>query len=106
MCSFISDGLSCHRLLTTVIREFASTRDQFMLGADLDLRMPCFIFVRDSNLCGCAFRQEAINVCVEQHTEISHGSSYPDMLQAHAVAILIPLTDCMIAQTACVSQCI
>lgn len=106
MCSFMSDELSCHRLLTTVIRQATTTQDHFMLGADLNLRLPCFIFVRDSNSCGCALCQEAINVCVEQHTEISHGSSYSDVLQAHAVAILIPLTDCMVAQTACVSQCI
>lgn len=53
-----------------------------MSRADLDLHLPCFIFVRDSDSCGCAFCQEAINVCVEQHTEISHGSSYSDMLQS------------------------
>lgn len=65
-----------------------------MLGADLDFRLPCFIFVRGSNSSRCPFGQEAINVCVdEQHTEISHGSIDSDMLQAHALAILIPLTD-------------
>lgn len=34
------------------------------------------------------------------------ASTYSDMLQAHVVAILIPLTDYMISQTACVYQCI
>lgn len=107
MYSFKSDELGCHKLLSTVIRQVTSTRDQFMLGADLNLRLPCFIFVRGSNSCGCAFCQEAINVCVDkQHAEILHGSTYSDMLQAHVVAILIPLTDCMIAQTAYVYQCI
>lgn len=45
MCSFMPDELGCHKLLTIVIRQVTSTRDQFMLGADLDLRLPCFIFV-------------------------------------------------------------
>lgn len=77
MCSFTPGELGCHKLLTTVIRQATSTRDQFMLGADLGLRLPCFIFVRGANSCGCAFCQEAINVCVDKkHTEVLHGSTY------------------------------
>lgn len=90
--SLSSEHVFVHvKLLTAVIRQLTSTRDQLILGADLDFRLPCFIFVRGSNSCGCAFCQEAIDVCVDkQHTENSHGSSYADMLQAHAMAILIP----------------
>lgn len=107
MCSFMPDELGCHKIFNTVIRQVTSTRDQFVFGADL-------IFAcRASSSCGAQTRVDVLFVRKQSMFALTNNirrSYMAPLTQTYCkhmfVAILIPLTDCTIAQTAYVYQCI